>query len=268
METRSRRSLKRVDYRTLADVRVPKRVRVLKPSNTTDSPAVLYRVQVLESDTSNELLKVRYIGYDSTYDEWRLATDIIDLTEDSSTDNPADNDASVNSADGTGRPDSEARVHQELHSPSVKIFSLYEELRYRIKSLLVSTRKGDPNCCVSMPFDTVHFDGLIRRGVLDKQQCSKKQGIYTLSTLTKLDDILGEWWYVKGLNTAGDFCYVQPNTVRYQLRFCSGKPDYQLLHDGTLKQYKYGVRYQLVFRFVRNDAISSQWSNILKLCRN
>ena len=117
-----------------------------------------------------------------------------------------------------------------------------------------------------MPFDTVHFDGLIRRGVLDKQ--SKKQGMYLLTALTKLDDILGERWYIRGLNTAGDFCYVQPETVRYQLQFHRGKLDYQLLDDGTLKQCKYGIRYQLIFRFVRNDATSSQWSNILKLCND
>ena len=68
---------------------------------------------------------------------------------------------------------------------------------------------------MSIPFDTVHFDGLIRRGVLDES--SRKQSVYLLTVLTKLDDILGEHWYIRGLNTAGDFCYVQLKTVRYQL---------------------------------------------------
>ena len=54
--------------------------------------------------------------------------------------------------------------------------------------------------------------------------------------------------------------------MRYQLQFHSGKLDYQLLDDGTLEQYKYGGKYQLTFKFVRNDATSSQWSKILKLC--
>ena len=163
-----------------------------------------------------------------------------------------------NSTAVSGASDSTCDVQVQLLP--VKSYSLYEELRFRIKSLLVSTRKGDPNCCVSMPFDTIHFDGLMRRGVL-------KHGNYTLSTLTKLDDILGERWYIKGLNTAGDFCYVEPKTVRYQLRLCLGKPDYQLLNDGTLKQYVYGVRYQLIIRFLRNDGVSSQWNNVLKLCK-
>lgn len=250
--------MKRVDYRVLADVRLPKRVRSRVKPNTKDFPEKLYRLIVLESDTANALVKVRYVGYDSTYDEWRPASDIIDLTEEDSTVNQ-----SSNSPSNTATTD-EVCVQQEFYSPAVKNFSLYEELSFKIKSLLVSARKGDPNCCVSMPFDTVHFDGLIRRGVLDKS--SRKQSVYLLTALTKLDDILGERWYIRGLNTAGDFCYVQPKTVRYQLQFCSGKTDYQLLDDGTLKQCKYGVRYQLIFRFVRNNATSSQWSNVLKLC--
>ena len=253
METRPKRTVKRVDYRVLADVRLPKHARVSKPANTNGSSEKLYRLQVLESDEANALVKVRYVGYDSSYDEWRPASEIIDLTEEDNT----VNESSIN-------PCSAVRVQQEFYSPTVKNFSLYEELRFKIKSLLVSSRRGDPNCCVSMPFDTVHFDGLIRWGVLDKQ--SKKQGMYLLTALTKLDDILGERWYIRGLNTAGDFCYFQPETVRYQLQFHRGKLDYQLLDDGTLKQCKYGIRYQLIFRFVRNDATSSQWSNILKLC--
>ena len=48
---------------------------------------------------------------------------------------------------------------------------------------------------MSMPFDTVRFDGLIRRYVLGKH---KKQGIY-LTALTNLDDILGERWYIRAL---------------------------------------------------------------------
>lgn len=153
METRQRRSVKRIDYRVLADVRVPKRVKSNHPASRqpTESSEKLYRLEVLESDATNKLVKVRYIGYDSSYDEWRPATDIIDLTEDTISD-------SSHLTVAAGSCESFVRVQ-----PSVKNFSLFEELRFRIKSLLVSTRKGDPNCCVSMPFDEVHFEGLIRR---------------------------------------------------------------------------------------------------------
>ena len=65
----------------------------------------------------------------------------------------------------------------------------------------------------------------------------------------------------------GIFVLSNQKTVRYQLLFSSGKADYQLLEDGTLKQFVYGAQHQLIFRFVRGDSISSQWNNILKLCK-
>ena len=162
----STRSVKKIDYSILGDVKVPKCLKSSKPSgHVASSHAVqeekLYHLEVLESDAANELVKVRYIGYDSTYDEWRPATDIIDMTED----DPSD---SSNFTIANGRSTS-LNVQ-----PSIKNFSLYEELCFRIKALLVSTRKGDPNCCMSMPFDKVHFNGLIRRGVLDTSKQHSK----------------------------------------------------------------------------------------------
>ena len=115
-----------------------------------------------------------------------------------------------------------------------------------------------------MGFDTIHFDGLVRRGVSDKKL---NQNVYTLTSLTKFDDILGSRWYIRGINTAGDFCYVQPKTVKYQLKFFAGKPDYQLSDDVTLQQCIYGIQYELIFRFIRGDGISSQWYNVLNLCK-
>ena len=50
METRPKMPVKRVDYRVLADVRLPKYARVLKPANTNGSSEKLYWLQVLESD--------------------------------------------------------------------------------------------------------------------------------------------------------------------------------------------------------------------------
>ena len=50
METRPKRHVKRVDYRVLADVRLPKCVRVLKPANTNGLSEKFYWLQVLGSD--------------------------------------------------------------------------------------------------------------------------------------------------------------------------------------------------------------------------
>ena len=41
----------------------------------------LYRLKVLEEDANNSLVKVRYIGYSSTYNEWRLKDEIVQLSD-------------------------------------------------------------------------------------------------------------------------------------------------------------------------------------------
>ena len=105
---------------------------------------------------------------------------------------------------------------------------------------------------MSMPFDEVNFDGLIRRGVLDTSK-QRSKNLYSLSVLTKFDDILGERWYIKGINSAGDFCYVQPKTVRYQL----------LLDDGTLEKYTYGVRYGLLVCKFYSDVLVFVFGQLL-----
>ena len=112
-----------------------------------------------------------------------------------------------------------------------------------------------------MTCDTIHFDGLIRRETLVKGQHSE----YTLSTLTKLDDILGQRWYIREINVAGDFCYVKPGTVRYWLRFVKGQADFQISGDGTLHEHTWGQRYQLTFKFIHIDGILQQWHNVVEL---
>ena len=275
METRPKRSVKRRNYREMVEMKIP-RISTKFTNGVTEERGVLkepppsegklYRLQIVEKDSLNGLVKVRYIGYDNTYDEWRPESDIVDLSEE---DQVQEGGGTVSTAMPTvteaNRSDTRSVrgvIDNSLQSEiqPAKHFNLYEELLLRIKSLLCSPRKGDPVCCISMGFDTIHFEGLARRGVVDKKL---KQNVYTLTALTKLDDILGSRWYIRGINTAGDFCYVEPRTVKYQLKFCPGNIEYQLLDDGTLKEHTYGIRYQLIFRFVRGDGISSQWYNIL-----
>ena len=67
-----------------------------------------------------------------------------------------------------------------------------------------------------MSFDSIYFVGLIRRGTSVARTARQpvKLKKYTLSSLTKLD-VLGRRWYIRGLNIAGDFCYVKPGTVNF-----------------------------------------------------
>lgn len=197
-------------------------------------------------------MKVRYIGYSSDCDEWRSRNDIVQL-------NDGESSSSSDESDGADL--------SQLPSKSFKPFCLYEELASRIKSLLVSSRKADPLCRVNMGFDTVYFEGLIRRSLTPKR--SSRRQVYTVPILSRLDDILGHRWYIRGINTAGDFCYVTPDTVKFYLKHCKCKIEYQMQDDGTLMKswYDQGL-YHLTFQFIRGDGTCSQWSSVLKSCQS
>lgn len=205
----------------------------------------LYRLKIIDSDENSGRVKVRYIGYGEDYDEWRLLEDIIELGNDSSS------------------GDEGAEVVATEVATRVGKFCLYEELAYRIKSLLYSTRTGNPVCRIIMGFDVVYFEGLIRRAT---QVNTGKKRVYQLSGLTKLDDLLGKRWYIRGINAAGDFCYIQPDSVKYYLKQCRRRTEFQMQPDGSLRKCVHGGRCQLVFQFVRNDGVLSQWNSALNSC--
>ena len=258
MATRPRRSILKRNYRELADIRVPKRSQVLHPSSSSksrtiidiDSSEKLYRLRIVDRDDENNRVNVTYIGYGTECDEWRLVDDIIELSDSSSSDEAACASAPIVEV-------SERREESR--------FCLYKELRDRIKSMLYVRRKGDPVCIIVMPFDKVFFEGLIRRG--EKTNGQRNREMYQLCSLTKLDDILGGRWYIRGLNMAGDFCYVKPRTVKYYLKRGRQKVDYQIQSDGSVIKYSFGGSYQLVFHFVRGDGTATEWDHVLQSCQ-
>ena len=238
----------------MADVKVPRREKKLKlknPITEGDEQAKvaeeLYRLDVLERDVQHGLVKVRYIGYGPEYDEWRLMNEIVELTSDKSS-----------SDEGPHADDSTRDFFQY---PAILDRVCVQGI---VKSLLISSRKGNPNCRTSMPFDQVSLDSLVVRSSMVPSCEQRKKKIYTLLNLSKFDDILGERWYIRGLNMAGDFCYVMHNTVRFYLKCNGGKIDYQLLNDGSIIKQYFGKGYHLVFSFVREDGVCAQWNDILK----
>lgn len=241
MSERPKRLATRPDYRQLSDVKVP---RIARRSNKgykagSSIDKKLYRLRVLEEDEENGRVKVGYIGFSDEYDEWRRLEDIVTVEE-------------------------EEEEEEDYLAPSRLKFCLFEELACRIKSLLFSSRKASPVCSISMSFDRVHFDSLVMRGV--RKETKGKKEIYSLGSLSKLDDLLGERWYIRGINVAGDFCYIEPGTVSFYLKQSNPKPDYQLKDDGTLAKRYFGMQNQLVFQFVRNDGTSRQWNSVLQSC--
>ena len=72
---------------------------------------------------------------------------------------------------------------------------------------------------------------------------------------------------MRGLNSAGDFCYIEPDTAKFYLKCQHQKVDFQL-HDGTMKTQYFGIRHQLVFKFVRSDGTLAQWNSVLRSCHS
>ena len=215
MCTRPRHSGSKRNYRELTDIKIPRKSSVV--SRITKSTKVvppstdnLYRLNIIEKDDENGCVKVRYIGYGQEFDEWRLTEDIMELRESSSTDEAS----SV-----TATPWSVDRL------------CLYKELAYRIKALLCSPRKGNPACWVVMNFDVVYYEGLICRATKQVGNGRRKREIYQLPSWTRLDDLLGERWYIRGVNINGDFCYIQPE---YYLKRCKKRIDYQMQVDAEM----------------------------------
>lgn len=137
VSSRPRRSIVRPDYRSLANISVP------RPSycnsrgkvNSSDSDK-LYQLTVVEEDEANGMVKVRYIGYSREYDEWRSKEDIVELNieDESSFDEQDGHDESITNpaAPFSTNHDQSSRPRQ---------FCLYDELASRIKSLLLVTQK-------------------------------------------------------------------------------------------------------------------------------
>ena len=84
---RPQRPTIRPDYRSPADVKVPKRICISTRSRDNVNPTAgkLYRLRVLEEDEANvDHVKVRYIGYGSECDGWRSRKDIVHLNDEES----------------------------------------------------------------------------------------------------------------------------------------------------------------------------------------
>ena len=195
--------------------------RSLRRKKTQDT---LYPVDILEQEAGK--VKVHYIGYGSS-DEWKDEDEIVDICE------------PVCLLSNT--------------------FSLHQELALAIKSRLQSSRKGSPEVKIVMDFDkTVYESGLKVLGTLKKERGIEK---YIIKTYSDLDTILGEKWYIRGLNVNGDFCYAIKETVCFYLTKKAPLVDYKP-HGQSFKKSLYCRGYSLVFTFIRGDGVANDYKKM------
>ena len=229
MEARTRGV--RVNYRELAcaDEKLPrlphKTPQSTQASRDTDvsDDGAFYPVRLVERDGTRVL--IHYVGYDPHFDEWREEKDLVNMPSPCLTD---------------------------------ECYDLHQDLALKIKSSLTSKRKSNPLVRVDMPFDKQTFcQGLQCKGT--ESRTVKGDTYYKISTYKDLDELLGHNWHYRGINSAGDFCYVMLETVEYHLYRRKPLIHYVPDENGRPLQAKTPQGHALVFTFVRGDGVASEF---------
>jgi len=174
-------------------------------------------------------VKVHYIGYDSSYDEWKEAGEL--------------------EVYGGG-------FQLESYTP----FSLYSELQYQIKRALNSGSRRDPAVRIELAFDRVLFDGgLAKHGYMKKSE--RGHEVYGIKRFSSLAAVLGDKWHIRILNEHSDFCYVNRQTVEFYLH---QRPRIVEFNTETSASEVTSPGGQiLVFKFVRMDGVKRQLNSVL-----
>lgn len=204
------RKRERQDYQKLADIQLPRQT---KGSEIREKP---YPIEVVERE--GEHVKIHYIGYGDDEDEWREASELVQLSK---------------------KP-----------QPYIP-FELHRELAYQIQAALDSRYRKDPDVRIEVPFDKLLFDGgLKQHGHM--LRTFHGHDVYTIYHYSDLEPLLGEGWHMRGINDSMNFCYVNLQTVQYHLHERKGLDHYW--PDGRKTTMPGG--HILIFRFVRMDGLS------------
>lgn len=216
MEGRCMRKKRRVNYRELLDIKLPKEKRTPRDQ--------LYPVTVLDRNESQ--VKIHYVGYTSTHDEWR---DISELEQ-------------LETAENDGESASSAPLHP---------YSLYMDLSIKIKQALTCGRKGSPIIRIAMSFDLIQFNGGLKEaGFLSR----KFRGIerFKIKQYRDLNSLLGKNWHYRGLNANGDYGYALLDTVEFYIFKSKPLTEYHPSgeSDSTPQSQTIDTGHTLIFSFV------------------
>ena len=79
---------------------------------------------------------------------------------------------------------------------------------------------------------------------------------YRLTQYDDLNELLGEGWHFRGLNSIGNYCYVVPNTVEYYLSRRRPLVEFIPGSNGSPIKLCTPQGFMLDFTFVRGDGTS------------
>lgn len=213
------------------------------------SRSPLYRIKIVDRDDTRGLVKVHFVGYKRTEDEWTRLDELVML-------NDGDNDNRLPSHRvdaGSNEHDDEVQTSNPSTSSIKRVlpFDFNRELALRIKSRLRSSRTDNPQVSIELPFDELVFKGgLGQAATIDRRYRGNIQ--YKITKYSNLDLLLGNNWHVRGLNDKGDFSYVICDSVRFYLKQLKPIIDYER-HDDEFVKVTHISGKSLVFSFVRGD---------------
>ena len=215
-ERRALRHTERINYRKLSDLKLPRAIKVKSDDR-------LYPVEVV--DKEDHRVKIHYLGYDSSYDEWREQDDVVPLTSPAIAENS-----------------------QTLLHP----FSLYAELGIKIKQALTCGRKESPSIRIDMPFDVLMFNGGLKIAGVASRRIHGTQR-YKINHFRDLNPLIGQHWHFRGLNINGDYGYVVLETVEFYLHSCRQLVEYfpPTSASASITEKSTDIGYVLTFCFVR-----------------
>ena len=226
---RSRRSVERVDYKKLSDgPSIKLQFKGNQPQSW--SSKTLFPLTIIDNkldDNGTLLVKVHYAGWDAKFDEWRPATDVIEIPE------------------------------TFLVSETEAKERFFSQLRVAVKESLHCQKKTDSHMDIKLPVIKDIFQEFQSLG----KPHPKLKGRFILENLSDLNVVLGdETWFIRIINRAGDFAYIIKGTIEFWLSERVPLEDYT--PGGALKLIHRGFSFNL--RYVKGKANRFDYDEIMK----
>ena len=183
---RGKRKMREVNYKEVPKLPRAESIKVEKK---------LYPVIVAarKSDGDDAKVKIHYVGYSSDFDEWRDEQELESLEEEG------------------------YEEVQPTTASSYQPYTIHKALRVRVKQALTCGRKTSPNIKITISFDLIQFNGGLKTvGVPFKTVHGVQH--FKINHYRDLNYLLGSNWHFRGLNTNGDYGYVELDTVDFCLR--------------------------------------------------
>lgn len=212
----------KTDYKELASFKMPVSYNTVKRQKVKKNE--LYPVDILEREEGR--VKIHYIGYENSYDEWKDETELEMIDEDC---------------------EPSRSVTEDLLEP----YSLYKDLSVRIKKAITCNRTSSPQVKLVMPFDILMFNGGLRTSGIPTKIVGGNQ-YYKISHYRDLNHLLGINWHFRAINANGDYGYVVMETVSFYIRRSKPLIEYILNNDNVLVAKSVHTGYSLTFSFVYN----------------